>query len=179
MSNTDFNSTRKSKKKRWLPSIDVIKHNKSLRFLGHRLHDPNLWHVRRYSISMGVMIGLFMCFMPMPFQMVPGAILGVLFRANLFCSIGLVWVSNPITMGPMMIFAYKVGEHLLGLKNLAIDHALTLDHLFKDFMYVWKPLWLGCAFCGLGLGVLGVILVQIFWKVLHKRLTRHVHTVHD
>ena len=39
----------------------------------------------------------------------------VVFRANLPLSVAGVWISNPITMPPMMYFAYLFGNKLLGL----------------------------------------------------------------
>lgn len=162
------NRDQKASRRRWFPSADTIRYHPSLKFLGSRIQDPNLWHIRRYSISMGVFIGLFFCFMPMPFQMLCGAIFALLLRANLWCSVGLVWVSNPITMGPMMIFAYKIGRRVLNTSALYEGH-LTWHKLFHDLTYVWKPLWIGCIICGLILGVIGVILVQLCWKMIHRR----------
>src|SRR3990167_4361636 len=83
MHKKDRNTT---KKRWWLPSKEYIKNHKSLQFLGKRLHDPNLWHFTRYSTSVGTWVGLFICFIPLPIQMLLGAFLGIVLRANLLLS---------------------------------------------------------------------------------------------
>ena len=159
---------RKASKRRWLPTADFIKNHQSLQFLGSRLHHPNLWHMTRYSVSVGVFIGLFMGFMPIPIQMIFAAIIAITLRANLWCSVGFVWVSNPITMGPMMIFGYKVGKYILGMNGLSNGH-LTWQKILHDFAHIWKPLFVGCFVCGIVLGVIGFIVVQLFWKLIYQK----------
>lgn len=161
-------NSRKASKKRWLPSAETIRNHKSLRFLGQRIHHPNLWHMTRYSISVGVFIGLFMCFMPIPIQMVVAAIFAIMLRANLWCSVGLVWVSNPITMGPMMIFAYKLGRYVLGIEGLK-NGQLTIQKLLHDFAHIWKPLLTGCFISGIVLGLVGFLFVQLFWQFIYRK----------
>jgi uncharacterized protein (DUF2062 family) len=58
-------------------------------------------------------IGLFCAFLPLPFQMVIAASLAVLSRCNVPIAVVLVWVSNPITMTPMLFFSYQLGAWLL------------------------------------------------------------------
>ena len=38
----------------------------------------------------------------------------ILRRCNIPIAIAVVWISNPITMGPMMYFAYKLGGAVTG-----------------------------------------------------------------
>jgi uncharacterized protein (DUF2062 family) len=78
-----------------------IKGHKNLSFLGEKLHDPNLWHLNRRSVSAAFAIGLFAAWIPTPGQMVIAAIIALYFRANLPISVALVWITNPLTMPPM------------------------------------------------------------------------------
>lgn len=87
--------------KRYMPTPDSIKGNKSLRFLGKLIHDPNLWHLNRHSVARAMAIGLFWAMIPMPMQMLAAAAVAIPLRANLPISIGLVWLTNPITMPPI------------------------------------------------------------------------------
>ena len=38
-----------------------------VKFFGHSLHNPNLWHLNRFSVSWAVSVGLFMAYVPVPF----------------------------------------------------------------------------------------------------------------
>ena len=46
--------------------------------------------------------------------MLLAALIAIWLKVNLPLSVALVWVSNPITMGPMFYFAYKLGALLMG-----------------------------------------------------------------
>jgi uncharacterized protein len=118
--------------KRYMPSPDSIKGNKSLRFLGTLIHDPNLWHLNRHSVARAMAVGLFWAMIPMPMQMLAAAAVAIALRANLPISIGLVWLTNPITMPPVFYCSYKLGAWLSNIRRrrgtghtgLLPDHAL-------------------------------------------------------
>ena len=91
-----------------MPDHEKIRQHPQLnKLFGTLLHDPNLLHLNRRSISGAFFIGMFWAFMPMPFQMIPAAALAIYFRTNLPISIGLVWFTNPITIPPFFYFCYK------------------------------------------------------------------------
>ena len=81
----------------------------NLGWLDKHLQNPCLWNWNRKSISKAFAVGLFCAFLPIPFQMVVAAALAVVFSANILLSVALVWVTNPITMGPIFYFLYKLG----------------------------------------------------------------------
>ncbi|MFW6343056.1 MAG: DUF2062 domain-containing protein, partial [Halothiobacillaceae bacterium] len=80
-----------------------------MRVFGSRLQDGNLWHLNRRSVSGGVAVGLFSAFVPIPFQMVLAAGLAILLRVNLPLSVVLVWITNPITIVPLLWVANRIG----------------------------------------------------------------------
>ena len=84
--------------KRYMPHPERIKASRSLRFLGDLIHDPNLWHLNRHSVSRAMAIGLFWALIPMPLQMLAAAACAIPARANLPIAVGLVWLTNPLTM---------------------------------------------------------------------------------
>ena len=94
--------------KRYLPSRERVNSIESLRFLGDIRNEPNLWHINRHSVARAFLIGVFLAFIPMPFQMLAAAFGALMINANLPLSVALVWISNPITMPPL--FYFKIGR---------------------------------------------------------------------
>ncbi len=167
-----------SKTKRWfhwkLPSEQELKQHKYLRFLSHRLHDAHLWHFDRYSVPKACLIGIYMSLMPMPFQMIPAAVLAVLFRANLILSVALVWISNPLTMPFMLFGCYHIGKWILNSQSPELA-SYSLGYLLDQLQLIWAPMLLGCIVAGLFFGILGYIITKVIWTFIDKR--RHAkHT---
>ncbi len=60
---------------------------------------------------MGVSIGLFVAFLPtIGFQMGLALVIAWMFNASRPAAIASVWVTNPITMGPLYAMAYFIGR---------------------------------------------------------------------
>lgn len=151
--------------RRLLPDPERFIGHRSLRMLGGRLHDPNLWHLNRYSVSTAVFIGLFIAFIPIPVQMLTAALLALWWRANLPISVILVWVTNPLTMPPVYYFAYRVGATILHRPAYPFEFEPTLAWLSERIGYIWEPLLLGCVISGLFFGLLGAALVRLTWRI--------------
>jgi len=152
---------------RLLPHPDHIKHHKALEKLGHRIHDPNLWHLNRRSAAAAVAIGLFVAFIPTPGQMLLAAILAFYFRANLAISVITVWVSNPITMPPLFYAAYVLGSWLMMSDATATEvptFTLSMEWLQAELLQIWKPFLLGSFVMGSFSSLLGYFLVRSLWR---------------
>lgn len=156
--------------KRFLPTPESIRNRKSLQWLGTWLHDPNIWHLTRYSVSKAFFIGLFLAFMPIPSQMAVAALVAVLARANLAISVALVWITNPITMPPVFYLAYRVGCTVLAVPHGHFQFELSWDWLSSGLLAIWQPFLLGCLIMGLFFGLLGATLIRIIWRlhVIHQ-----------
>ena len=151
--------------KRYIPSNETLKNNKSLGVFGKLIHQPNLWHLNRRSVSGAFMVGLFCAFIPLPSQMIIAAAFALLFRVNLPVSVALVWITNPITMPPIFYFAYMVGAWVLNTPASEIEFELSWDWLMSELSVIWEPFLLGCFICGVVAALLGYILIRIFWRV--------------
>ncbi|WP_117003306.1 MULTISPECIES: DUF2062 domain-containing protein [Cysteiniphilum] len=147
-------------KRKWLPSKEELKEHKWLRFLHKHMHHNFLWQFDKSSVSKACVIGGFMCMMPMPFQMVPAAILALFLRANLIIAVALVWISNPITMLPMMYGAYLFGCFVLNKTPLFHEENFAWHQMITHIHSIFMPLITGCVIIGL---VLGIILASISW----------------
>ena len=150
--------------KRYLPDPDWIKQQRSLRFLGDWIHDPNIWHLTRHSVSKAAFIGLFLAFVPAPTQMLMAGFAAVLFRANMAICIFGVWLTNPLTMGPIYYVAYRVGAAVLGRPASHFSFEWSWDWVTSGLSNIWEPFLLGCLLCGIFCGLLGTTLIRVLWR---------------
>ena len=150
--------------KSYLPTPDQLRGIKSLAWLGDLLFDPSLWHMTRRSVSHGVWIGSFCCFLPIPFQTIPGALLCFVLRANVPLAIAIIWISNPVTMPVMFYFAYRVGALVLGTSEVPFTMELSGSWLGDQFLRSWQPLLLGSFICGVTMGLVLFGCVRLYWR---------------
>ncbi|NCF18097.1 MAG: DUF2062 domain-containing protein [Haliea sp.] len=155
-----------------VPSPARMQRIKSLRVLGNWIYATNLWHINRYSASMAFFVGLFVAFMPIPGQMILAALLAVLFSCNLPLSVGLVWITNPVTMPAIFYMAYKVGAMLIDVPVKDVEFELSFYWLTHSLLAIWKPFLLGCLVSGLFFGSLGYFVLSMLWR---WRVAHHWH----
>jgi uncharacterized protein (DUF2062 family) len=152
--------------KRYLPDHHKIRNHKNLRFFGQLLHDPNLWHLNRRSVSGAFSVGLFSAFVPVPFQMVLGAAGAILWRVNLPISVGLVWLTNPVTMPPVFYFCYKLGTWILRTPlHTGITFELSIRWIMVELATIWQPFLLGCFVMGTLSAVVGNVVIRLLWRL--------------
>jgi len=150
---------------RYLPNPRTIREHAALRPVRRWLHEPDLWHLNRRSVSGAMLIGLFCAFLPIPLQMLPAALLAVSTRCNLPISLALVWISNPFTMPPMLYACYRVGAWLLDRRVEAGTLSMNWEWLSANMGNIGYPLLLGSIVCGLTAGLLGMLIVRISWRL--------------
>lgn len=150
---------------RYLPPPQHLKEHKHLRHLGERLTTPNLWYLNRRSVAVAVSIGLFISFIPLPGHMLMAAVAAIWLRVNLPVSVLMVWFNNPLTMGPIYFFNYKVGTWLLGGPVHEMEFEATWQWLQTKFLTIWQPLLLGSLVMGLTVGVAGSLLTLGLWRI--------------
>ena len=152
--------------RRLLPFARSIRKDRQLtRVFGRLLHDPNLWHLNRHSVAWGVSVGLFMAFVPVPFQMVLAAGAALLVSANLPVAIVFVWVSNPITIGPLFYAAYRFGAWMLDIAPKQIHFEMSVHWLVTRLEEIWEPFLLGCFVLGLVSALVGNLAVRAIWRI--------------
>jgi len=157
--------------KRYQPAKHKLSGNRFVSFLGHRLHDPSLWHINRRSASWAVATGLFIAFIPLPLHTPLAAVSAVALRVNLPVLVLASWATNPITVVPFSVIAYKIGVWLLGLPALNADFDPTIDWVTKTLVQSWAPFSLGCLLLGAASAVVGYFSVQCLWRLhLLRRL---------
>ena len=150
--------------KRFLPTPAKLRRIKSLAVLGEWIYEPNLWHINRNSASVAFFVGLFVAFIPLPSQMIFASLLSVWLRCNLPLAVGLCWITNPITIGPMFWFAYQLGALVMGVTAQTQQFAISWEWLSTGLITIWQPFLLGCLLCGFFFGSLGYFVVQTLWR---------------
>ena len=148
-----------------LPDPHKITQSKSLRIFGRFLHEPNLWHMNRKSVSTAFFVGLFFMWVPLPSQMIFAAGAAILWRCNLPLSVALVWITNPLTMPPMFYAAYVLGNWMLGLPPNNIEFKATFEWIEQQMSIIWQPFLLGCFTLGVISGVSGFVAIRLLWRL--------------
>lgn len=150
--------------KRYTPDPAALRKHKYLKHLGILLHDENLWHLNRHSVSGGVASGLFWAMIPLPIQMIAAAFSAIVFRINLPISVALVWLTNPLTIPPVFYFNYTIGTWLLGEPADIGEFQLSLEWISAEIGIIWQPLYFGSLVVGLALALTGYAAMRLFWR---------------
>lgn len=156
--------------RRYLPDPQKIREHRALKPLGKWLQNPEIWHFHRRSAAGAAFIGLFVSFLPLPMHMLIAAAIAIVARCNLPLAVGLVWVNNPLTMGPLYFFAYKFGGWLLNTEPTVTEVHINLHWLSHRFDEIWQPLLVGTLVCGWVSGVAAYVIVRVGWRI---RVQRH------
>ena len=133
------------------------------------------------SLVVGGGIGMFWAFIVMPFQMIPAAICCYFLRGNLPLAVLLVWLSNPLTYVPILVFEYQVGALLLQREAAA----LPLLHEYSDniafiFQQVGSMLFVGMMVTALTMTLAGFVIGYVLSKYLRRAYIQHfIHRIGD
>ena len=144
-----------------MPSQETLKNNSFLRFIfGSLLFDPRLWYLNKNTISIGVGMGFFVGYLPIPMQMALTVLLALLFRFNLPASLAVVWMSNPFTWLGLYYPAFILGATILG-HEASPPSNLSIEWLMSHY----PPLFLGCTILGICGGLLAMLITRLLWRL--------------
>lgn len=149
-----------------LPHKKTISENKWLRVFGKVLYEQEYWHLHKRSVAKAFAAGLFAMWIPLPLQTVLAAAIALGIRANILISVALVWVSNPITMAPMLFITYTVGTWVLGIHPQPLHFEPSSQWLLTKLGEIWLPLFIGSVICGIVSGILGYFVVRLLWRLM-------------
>jgi uncharacterized protein (DUF2062 family) len=158
--------------KRYVPEHHKFKQHPHLRVFGDRLHDPNLWHLNRRSVSGALGVGTFIAFIPLPGQAIMAAAAAIALRVNLPLAVAIIFVTNPITIPPVFYATYRFGAWLLGTPPHPFSIELSLSWLLQETSLIWLPLVVGSLTAGTVLGLLVYGIVRLAWRISVVRRRR-------
>lgn len=157
---------------RFIPNHAAVKNNRWLKPFGYWLQSPNLWHLNRRSVAGGVAAGLFCGLIPGPLQMLGAVFLSVSLRVNLPIALFATLYTNPFTILPLYLLAYKAGIWVSDARNGREVVQLALPQLhWHSGLVEWiewlgqlgKPLLIGLPLLAISLAIAGYIAVRIAW----------------
>ncbi|HPF59660.1 MAG TPA: DUF2062 domain-containing protein [Candidatus Competibacteraceae bacterium] len=149
---------------RYLPDCHQLRAHRNLRFLGDLLHDPRLWHFSRRSTVRGLTAGMFFAFVPVPWQMLLAASAAALLRFNLPVAVAMVWITNPLTIPPIMFACYQFGAWLLGRPSLDWAFEPTLDWFLHKVSDLGWPLLVGSMTTAVVASTLTFVIAHLLWR---------------
>ncbi len=165
--------------RRWLPKPDQLAQMQGLAWLGRYLQPrPWLWVAHRRKVAMGVAVGLAVGVIPLPIQMLLGALGAVLFRCNVAAAVAATWLTNPFTLVPIWGLALWLGSWVVPTQGasqmpavLALDWTApsTWGPALWDWLSAMGPAWLvGMPMAAVVLGVAAYIVVFYAWTAVIK-----------
>jgi uncharacterized protein (DUF2062 family) len=137
-------------------------HKKLREFIKKYKIPPEYLSTNRKMISRGVLIGLFIAFIPMPMQMAAVLLFVPFVRFNVPIALAMCWLSNPITMPPMYYMEYLTGSFLLGIEPEPVE--MTLEWFKNNLDNIFIPLYFGTAMYSIFGSLTAYFLVNFLWK---------------
>ncbi len=151
--------------RRYLPEPSEIRENRLLKPVAHLLERTDVWHLNRRSVSSAVFVGLFCAFLPIPSQMIVAAVIALAFRCNIAIAVGLVWITNPLTIPPMFYFAYRLGAWLLDMQISVSEIDISMAWIWDNLGNIGYPLLFGSLVCAWVSGVTGFVVTRVLWRL--------------
>ncbi len=123
----------------------------------------------REPLAKGIAFGLFCALIPGPLQIIAAAILCVYFRGNVLAAAAGTLLSNPLTIVPLYVVAFKIGAFLLpGAHVLPPWRGESGSDGFFTALIDWIqamgwPLVVGLPTLALIIASTGYAITQIIW----------------
>ena len=176
----------RSKLKRWMPSVESVRRNKWVGWIGPAIYHPRLWHLNRKGVATGAAIGIFFGFLVPVLQIPVAAAVAVWLRGNIVIAISTTLITNPFTFAPIYFFANEMGAFVFSVLEPETPNVITgaayqagdmVVSWFDKFMSVGKNVAIGLIlFAIIGAAtvytsILGIwrLVVYIEWRRRSRR----------
>lgn len=128
--------------------------------------------INRKSMSKAAFIGLFIAFIPMPFQMLAILLFIPLVKFNVPFALSLVWVTNPVTMPVIYYVEYFTGN--LFLFSPGVDEIeMSVEWFQNNLSSIFFPLYTGALFYSTIIASLAYYLITHLWLSSVRQAHKH------
>ena len=144
------------------------------RHMGDTLLHPHLWRLTAHTAAGGFAVGLFCGLIPGPLQMLGAAIVALVLRVNLPIALITTLYTNPLTIIPLYLLAFTLGQWLVGdgstvfvaPPDFSIASFGTSMRAYGDWIgSLGKPLVVGLIALASLLATAGYFLVFGLWRL--------------
>ena len=164
--------------RRHVPTRESIERNRLLRPFAKRILQPSLWRFNRRSVPRGVALGTVAGIL-FPFAHVPlAAVLALPFRANVPVAVSTTLLNNPVTIGPILFAAYKIGRVVLRLDATVPGRPLATNVSSHAGLLHWvatggPAIVVGLVILAAVLASVGYVLTGWLWRLRTLRKWRN------
>ena len=152
-----------------LPTLEDLRTNPGLRWLGPLIERPWLWRLDRRSVAMGLALGMFFGLtIPIGQGLFSGAA-AVLLRANLPIAVFTTFISNPFTTPAILVAGYFTGNVILGEEAAPALFADDGRSWLEKITSMGEPLVIGLLVIATIAAILSYALVHLYWRVVVVR----------
>lgn len=133
--------------------------------------------VNRNSVSKALLVGLFFAFIPMPMQMMAVVLMVPFIKFNVPIGVGLVWITNPVTM-PFIFYGELIVGDLITFNPISQDLNFMIDLFTMDWfstaflsklMEIIIPMYMGALFTAIVMAVSGYYGIRyLWWRSVHQ-----------
>ncbi|GHE22555.1 hypothetical protein GCM10017767_30760 [Halomonas urumqiensis] len=102
--------------------------------------------------------------LPIPFQMAVAAFGAWLCRCNLPLSVGLVWITNPLTMPLIFYGNYRIGSWLMHTTPREAPSRLSTRWIAEQMVDIMPALVVGSIVSAVVLAILGNLVIRLLWR---------------
>ncbi|KPF68046.1 hypothetical protein IP84_11435 [beta proteobacterium AAP99] len=160
-----------SRKPNWfdkhLPSKEELAAHKWLRPWAERIVHPSLWHINRRSVSRGAALGMFFALLTPIGQIFFAALASLYARGNVPIAAATTFVTNPLTLAPVLYCEYAIGSLLLG-RPVSWPTLPENEHWFwgaiQTVQYLGLPLVLGIVVLSVIAGIVTYFGIEAVWR---------------
>jgi uncharacterized protein len=169
---------------RFLKHPRKLKASASKRWFARHFLDKRVWRPTQHTLAGGVALGLFLSMQLLPMQMPAAAILAAVFRVNIPAAIVMCWLSNPVTIPPLVPLEYAIGKWTLSWISsvpgtpFPTEFPTTLAEMWLTLKEHTPVMLFGGLILGGLLAVIGYVVTFISWRGI-KNWTRHRRAERD